>query len=461
MLVDGGVQQAGDSVRFTVKVVGPDSRVVWASTYEGAMADLFQLQARAADEMASALGIAASPRERERIARTPAASVDAYADYSMGRALLAREDVAGNAEKAVAAFARAVAKDPRFALAYAGLGDACWWRYRETNDASWVSRSTDSIRHALDLDPVDSRIRVSLATVYIGTGKSREAIAELRPAIARRPNDDEARRLLAEALASQGWSEEALQEYRQAIAVRPNAFRNHSALGGFYFRAGRYAEAAAAYQSVTEVQPDSTWGFINLGAAYLAAGDNRRALENFQRSLTLAPEPEAYSNIGTIHYAEGRYQDAAIAYERAVALGPRNPISHRNLGDAYLRLGARDKARAEYRQAVDLTGDLLKVNPRDARMLASHALYLAKAGRRTEALRDAGKAAAMKPGDAEVLYTRAAVHALCGQPREAADWLERALAKGYSRELAREDDDLASIRTLPRVRAALRDVRVP
>ena len=238
--------------------------------------------------------------------------------------------------------------------------------------------------------------------------------------------------------------------------MRPNAFRNHSALGGFYFRAGRYADAAAAYHTVTELQPDSTWGFINLGAAYQAAGDNAHALENFQRSLTLAPEPEAYSNIGTIRYAEGRYQDAALAYERAVTLGPRNPTSHRNLGDAYLRLGARDKARAEFRQAADLTGDLLKVNPGDARVLASHALYLAKAERRTEALRDAARAAAMSPGDGGVLYARAVVHALCGQPREAAAWLERALAQGYSPALAREDDDLASIRMFPRVRAALR-----
>ncbi len=458
LLVDGGVQQVGDGLRFTLKVLRPDSRVVWASTYQGAMSDLFEMQAHAAGELAAALGVTLAP---EVIARAHPASVGAYADYSMGRALLARQDVPGNAERAVASFGRAVEKDPRFALAWAGLGEASWWRYKETNDATWVPRATDAIRRALALDPLEPRIHVALANVDLGTGKSQEAVAELRSAIARRPNDDEAHRLLADALASQGRAADALREYQKAIAVRPNYFRNYSALGGFHFRAGRYADATAAFERVTEIQPDSTWGFINLGAAYLAAGDTRHALENFQRSLTLAPEPEAYSNIGTIHYTEGRYQEAAVAYERAVGLAPRNPISHRNLGDAYLRLGARDKARVEYQRASDLTADLLKVNPRDARLLASRSLYLAKAGRGAEALRDAVRAVAIAPADPKVLYTRAAVHALCGQQSAAADWLQRALARGYSRTLAAEDDDLASIRKLPQVQSALGRARVP
>jgi tetratricopeptide (TPR) repeat protein len=210
---------------------------------------------------------------------------------------------------------------------------------------------------------------------------------------------------------------------------------------------------------VTEVQPDSARGYLNLGAAYAAAGDNRQALQNFERALVIAPDEIAQSNVGTILYSEGRYDEAAKAFEQAVTLGPRSPVAHRNLGDVYQKLGKRDQARTEYRKALDLGRELLKVNPRDAPQLSECAVYLAKLGQSAEALKLAAEAVADGGSNVEVLYRRAVVHALLGQQAEAVRWLERAVAKGYSRALARGDDDLSSIKTLARVKELLSEPR--
>ncbi len=459
LLVNGSVLQAGPDLRFLLEVLKADGAVAWAEHFEGPQGELIQLQRRAADALVAALRVSVTPAARQRLDRLPTSSVDAYTDYSIGKALLDRSDVSGNVGRAVQVFERAVSKDHGFALAYAGLGEACWASYQSTKDKAWVGRATQAIEEAIRLDPGNPEIRVSLAGVFLGTGKTAEAIAALRHAIAQRPNDDQAHRLLAGALAEKGSAEEALGEYQSAIAIRPDYYANHQALGNFYFRSGRLAEAAIAYQRATEVQPDSPNGFINLGATYQMLGDNQRALENYQRALTFGPDETAYSNIGAIHHSEGRYADAIRAYGDAIELAPRNAITHRNLGDAYQRLGRRDQAVAEYRRAASLATEELAVNPRDARLLAERAVYEAKAGDIASAVRDSRAAVGLSPRDNDVLYRRAVVHALAGQTAEAVEWLERALARGCPRARAREDEDLEPIRGLAKVKAMLEAAR--
>ena len=92
------------------------------------------------------------------------------------------------------------------------------------------------------------------------------------------------------------------------MALRPNYWRHHSLLGGFYYATGRSQEAVAAFTRVTELQPDNARGFNNLGAAYYALGDNVNALKFYERAVAIAPLPETLSNIGNIHFVEGRYE---------------------------------------------------------------------------------------------------------------------------------------------------------
>jgi serine/threonine-protein kinase len=459
ILLAGSVQQATDFLRFSAKLLKADGTVLWASQFEGPREALFQLQSQVASEVVQALSVTPTAAERQRVSTPPSSNVDAYSEFAKGRALLDRPDVREKVDEAIAAFERAIQKDSGFGLARAALAEALWAKYEDALDTALTARALAAAEQALRLDPGSASIRVALATIHLGTGKVDEAVSALQQAIQQRPNNDEAHRLLARALVRQGKTDAAIAEFQRAIAIRPGYWLNHSALGGFYFRAGRYAEAAMAFQRVTEVQPDSAWGYTNLGAAYAASGDNQRALQNFKRSIAIAPDEVALSNVGTIHYAEGRYAEAAQAFEQAVRLGPNNPVGHRNLGDAYLKRDRRDQAMAEYGKALDLSRALLDVNPRDANQLVEHGVYLAKLGRRAEALDMVRRAVASGGSDVGVVYNRAVVHALLGQSADAVAWLERAVSQGYSRALARGDDDLASIRTLPKVQALLKDAR--
>jgi tetratricopeptide (TPR) repeat protein/tRNA A-37 threonylcarbamoyl transferase component Bud32 len=451
-LVSGGVQRADRRLRVTLNLVRPDDSVAWGKEYDGHLDDVFALHRVAAESLSEALQVSLSDTDRQRLARPPTSDGEAFAMYSHARALLERPDVPGNVPRSIDALEKAIQRDPRFALAHAALGEAQWARYLETRDVAAVGKAQDAITEALRLDPDQPLTRIALALVYRGTNRGPQAAEELRRILVRRPADDEAHRLLGEILLDQGRAEDALAELRKAIEERPGFWRNHASLGQALLRGARYQEAAAAFQRAIELQPDNSRAFQMLGTVYSLMADDERAVVNYRRAIELAPDSRAYSNLGTTYYRQGKFADAARAYEDAVRLEPHSPAKYRNLGDVYARLGQRERARQAYLRAVELSENLLRVNPGDARTLGLMALSESKLGHHGPAARHAEEARRLSPADGEVLYRNAVVAALAGHPDAALSALDQALSRGYSAADAARDDDFGTLRDTPAFR---------
>jgi tetratricopeptide (TPR) repeat protein len=181
-----------------------------------------------------------------------------------------------------------------------------------------------------------------------------------------------------------------------------------------------------------------------------------RARAAYERALERGFSVSAVSNLGALLHWEGRYRDAMAAYERAIQAAPAEPLFHRNVGDAWLRLGEPARARAAYERAVALAEAQLVVNPGSAERLAALAVYEAKAGRLDRAAVHLDGALARASGSAEIAYAEAVVRALEGRHEAALEALGRALELGYSRTLAARDDDLAAVREMEGYRALAR-----
>jgi serine/threonine-protein kinase len=454
-VVSGSVVRMDRRMHVTATVLRPDDSVAWGAGFDGTVDDLFSLQGRVAEGVATALAVNLTPADRLRLARSPTTDVAALAAYSRGRALLEQPDVPGNVTAAIEAFQQATQSDPRFALAHAGLGNAFWVQYNETHDAAAVTKALKSITEALRLDPEEPAVRFALAVIDRGTGRGSAAIEELRRVLALQPGNDEAYRELGDILFDEGRFDEAIAALRKAVELRPEFWRNHSALGYAYAKRGRHQEAIAAYSKVTELQPRNSRGFQMLGFAYQDAGDDVRALENYRKAIAIAPDALAYSNMGSIYYDEGRFPEAARAYEQAIALGGRSPATQRNLGDAYERLKEPVKARQAYVRAVEISRDMLAVNPKDAQTLSRLAVCEAKLGRHADAAIHVGEAAGLDGDDTDVLYRKAVVHALAGRAPDALVALREAVARGFSVSRARTDYDLQSLRGRPEFQTLL------
>ena len=441
-VVEGALRRAGPSLDVDVALVSADGERRSAGRYTGDISQTLHLHQRIAEGIVAALTDAravAAPRPPKA---APTSNQDAFAEYAQARLFLERPDVPQNVEHSIRLFQSAIARDHRFALAYAGLGQAYWAQYQHTKDALSTTKATTAILDALRIDPDRPEVRLSLAVMYQGLGRFDEAEQELRRVIAAQPWNDDPHRALAGVYIERSQWDQAVAELHQAIELRPNYWRNHSELGYAHYRAGRTDEAARAYQRVVDLQPDSALGFHMLGTVHQSAGRLPEALANYTRSNEIRPRWSTWSNIGTLHFWAGDYAKAAAAYEQAIALGSATPDLQANLGDALQKLGQRARARASYRIAVAEVRKQLAVNERDAVSQSLLAMYLAKLGDRAGADAAASLALALNPEAGDVLYSAAIVHALAGRASDACRALGDAVAQGASIEIVRHADEL-------------------
>jgi serine/threonine-protein kinase len=456
-VVDGSVQQAGDRLRITLRLVRSDGTVAWSDAYEDDTAAIFALHRTMAADLVTHMEGRVSDGADLTVPTT--ASVDALTAYWQGRAIADRAVSDADFRAAAESFRGAIARDPNFALGFAGLAETLWQQYQVTHDPALPRQALDAGLTALRLDPGQPATRVAVATVYQGIGQNDAAADQLRRALELQPSNDTAHRVLARVLAAQGKSEQAVAEMEQAVAYRPRSSANYNALGGLYYQLRRLPEAAVAFQHALEIVPNDARTYLNIGAVYLEIGDFSRAIDMFDRSSRIAPTGLALSNLGTAYYRLGRFGDAVNAYERALRLDAKSPTLHGNLGDAYVRLGRKADAAVEFTAARELALAALRVNDKDARIMSRVAAFEAKLGLRAEAAAHAAQAVALAPRDADVHYKQAVVAALIGDRTTALRALNDALTLGIKADDARNDYDLATLKDSPEFDALLNNHR--
>jgi len=182
----------------------------------------------------------------------------------------------------------------------------------------------------------------------------------------------------------------------------------------------------------------------------LAAGRYDDASRALQHSLSIEPTRGGYVNLGTCYFWMGRYADAAVAYEKAAALQPKQYVVWANLGDAYRWTpGKRSKSAEPYGKAIKLAREALVLNPGDVRARAVVAGCLAKTGDLSAAQTEINSALRQDPTNPKALYEAAVIASIRGDRDAARAWLQRAIAAGASPSDARRDPELSTINGKP------------
>lgn len=452
-IVSGSVQSVADRLRVTLNLERPDASVAWGHTLEAPTKDLFSLQSQLATLLTDAINEQSPSRERPKPAAPTTASEPAQIAYWKGRAQFDRRELAGSVQAALKEFETAVAADPKFAIAYAGLAEAQWAMYVQTNDKTWAQKAVDATKVALRLEPNRPSVRYTAGLTLYRSGKYDEALQEIESAIALQPTYEDAIRLHGTVLARQGKVDEGLTEFKKVMAIRPNSVSLYTDMGLALYAASRFAEALDAFEKAIALSPSSAVSLARAGAASQLLGDNKRALDYYERANAIQPRAETFSSMGTIYYSQGEFAKAAASYEGALLIRPLGAITQRNLGDAYTRLGRKADALRAYSKAVSLAEAEVAVSPGDARAIARLAVYQAKAGDDAAAGKSLAAAQKIAPNDEQVQLRVGVVHALAGRTSQALDAIERAVAGGISARSIAAEDDFEKLRPLPRFAA--------
>lgn len=458
VIVEGDLQHSGDQVRINISVVDAAThRQVGADSLTVAASDPFALQDQVVNATVGMLQLEVPPGERNSLQTRGTQVADAYDFYLEGRGYLQNYDKAENLQNAIASFERALATDPNYALAYAGLGQTYWLKYQETQETEWVQPAREACEHSLALNRRVAPAHVCLGTLASGTGQYEKAVGEFERALDSEPTSDEAYRGLAEAYEHLGSLPQAEATYRRAIQLRPHYWAGYSWLGGFYFDQSRFTESAAMFRQVVELAPESIRGYYNLGAALNGQGRYQEAIASIQHSIDMRPTATAYTNLGNSYFYLQRYDDAVPAYARAVELKKNDYVKWWNLGDGYFWSGNVAQAAEAYRRAISLAQEALRVNAKDPSAVGLLAVCHAMLGEKSLATKYLRQGLRVSPPmDSDMPFKAALVHIQFGETHEALKFLEKAVAAGYSATVIRDTPNFNRLRSNPDFERLLR-----
>jgi adenylate cyclase len=272
-LLEGSVRNAGNRVRVTAQLIEAATGVhLWSEQYDRHLADLFAVQ----DEITSSVAIAIRPAieysERERAARKPPESLDAWECYQRGAHHFRYQDVnLADTLTARSFFQRAADLDPQFVRAH-GMLSATYIReaniFRPDLLEENVARAIECSRRAVALDPTDSMAHATLAIALTTGGQHAEGIAEADMAASLDPNCYEARFAQGYTRLPAGRARDAIQPLR--IAMRLNPFGNPQHLTNLaraHYWAGEYEAAVAVARQARRSTPNFQSPHVTLMAA--------------------------------------------------------------------------------------------------------------------------------------------------------------------------------------------------
>ncbi|HEX4388442.1 MAG TPA: tetratricopeptide repeat protein, partial [Steroidobacteraceae bacterium] len=451
-VLEGSVHREGDQLRVTAQLVDASTGYnVWSQTYNRTWQDVLAIEDDVARSITGTLKVVLSNQPGKD---SPATThLEAFDLYLSGLAKLHGPGGAVDLEEAGEAFRRALAADPKFALAYAGLCERYVIGYERTSDPALIAQAESACGQALKLDDSLREVSSALGHLYLVSGRFEQATAIYKELMSSDPDNADGYIGLGQALDGEHRSADAERALRQGIEAEPTYWKAHTELGNFLIHHGRSAEAIPVLRRVTQLVPANARASTNLGAALEMTGDFAGAASAYERSLALEPTPLAYSNLGSIYYFLGRFPDAVRIYTRATELAPADHHSWGNLAEALWQIpGSRKESVDAYRHATALAQKSLAVNAKDTDSWALLAYYQARVGDSEAAAHTLQKAIAADKDDMIVYYYGALVALARGDSPGALDALERAVTLGYPALLLRAAPDFASLRSDARFR---------
>ena len=347
-VLDGNVQRVGQQVRVTVQLVSvKDGRVLWGGKFDEKFTDLFNVQDTIAEQVARALEVGLTGDDKRLLAKHYTTNPEAHYAYVRGRFAWNKRTVK-DLNEALVHFKDAIAKDPNYALAYAGLADtySLLADYRGGPAVELYDKAKEAAVKALALDDTLAEAHTSLA--YINMYRFwdwQAAESGYRRAIELNPNYSTAHHWYSEYLSAMGRFDEALTEIRRAKEIDPLSLVINAGEVWVLYYARRYDEAIDQGHKLMELDPEFTEVNEYLKRCYDQKGQYREAIAARQRRRKLAGVDAAETPVlKRAANANSHEEYWKSRLEQEIEDARTEPPAPFDMAEIYAQIGDRDKA---------------------------------------------------------------------------------------------------------------------
>jgi serine/threonine protein kinase/tetratricopeptide (TPR) repeat protein len=357
-ILDGNIKKAGDRLRVTIQLLNvSDNAAVWATSIDETLSDVLTLEDTLSNKVIEVLLPQLTGGELEEFGKRGTEVPEAFEHYLRGRYHFNSFTEDGFA-KAFVSFHSAIAADPNYAHAYAGIADYYNWLgvIGVLPPQECFQPAIDAATKAIELDDDLSEGHASLGfSLHAGKYEWSKAEHHLRRAIDLNPSNASAYVWYSIVLFTEARFDEGLEFARRGVELDPLTPFNHHNVGWGLYYARRFDEAAEQYRRVVSEFPTYSFGYYGLskihrkiGETKLAIAENDKAKELMGNGIfSLLSEAECYAADGQTAIAKEKIADLnALAKERYV--------SPYQLSLAYCYLGDKENAIAELRKAAEI-----------------------------------------------------------------------------------------------------------
>jgi serine/threonine-protein kinase len=360
-LLEGSVFREGETVRITVQLIdAQQDENMWAERYDRDLSveSLLDVQSDIAQRVAHALQAELTPAERARIEARSTDNLQAYNLYLLGQYhwnKFAQEDI----EKAIGYFEQAIAADPNYALAHAGLADA--YLVLALGHGIGAAEPSETIRRAEELGRRALQLDDELSEAYVTLGMIKhtfdyeyaEAESMLRRAIELSPSNAQAHTRLGLLLCDLRRHDEAIAAGRKALELDPLAPIMSTDLARSLIAADRFDEAVVETRAVIDRAPDFRLGYLALCAALTFKGEYAEAIAACETAWSMSGNPENLARLAGAHALAGNESEVRRIETQIREIARQRYVSPLVMGLLYALTGEDHQAIEWLRRGVE------------------------------------------------------------------------------------------------------------
>src|SRR6266571_3467915 len=362
-VIMGIVQQLGEQLVISAELVdAEDGSRIWGEQYHRKSSDILSLQDELTWEISEKLRLRLSGEQKKRLTKRFTENREAYEFYLKGRHAWGRRAIE-DLKKGVEYFQHAIAEDPNYSLAHAGIADCLvlLGLFGADNPREIMPQARAAAMKAIKLDE-------SLGEAYASLGQIKliydwdwsAARANFQQAVSLNPTYPTAHQWHGEYLVSMGLFDQGVVELKRARDLDPLSLIINTNLGLNFYFARRYDLAIEQLECALELEPNFFRAHLHLGMCYERKLMYREAIAELEKARSISENSWTLAGLGHCHASFGARAEAEKFLDQLLELSRRQFVSCVTIAVVYAGFGNRvDQAMEWLERAYEERSGLL------------------------------------------------------------------------------------------------------